>query len=61
MTNLSDKDQIDFIRELRDLYYEHMEGEDYPGFIYWETLMSAAQTILNAMERPNKWAATTPK
>lgn len=42
--------QLEVIRSLRDLYFEHMEGCDAQEFIKWERLYRYATYIEDAMK-----------
>lgn len=51
MTNLTLREQLDLIRELRNTYLNNMEGTDLVEFCYWEDLHNSALCIEKAMEK----------
>jgi hypothetical protein len=50
MPDLTHEEQLSYMRTLRDLYLDHIEGTDAEEFDKWSNLWAAADTIVRAME-----------
>lgn len=51
---------IKLLRDLRDMYLDHMEGTNANEFEFWESLYIAAHLIVETMEREEKTGSPYP-
>ena len=51
---------IEQLRDLRDMYLDHMEGTNANEFEFWQSLYLAAQLIVETMEREQKTGSPYP-
>jgi len=51
---------IEQLRDLRDMYLDHMEGTNANEFEFWESLYLAAHLIVETMEREGKTGSPYP-